>query len=280
MIKPVLQDDHFLSDVRSAPADEGTLHLWWLGQSGFLVAYGGAHLLIDPYLSDSLTSKYATTDLPHERMTGLVIAPEKLDFVDVTTSSHNHTDHLDADTLLPLMNANPAMTIVVPQANQEFAADRLGVDPARLTPIAVGGPLSRPPFTFHAVPSAHEDLEQDAQGFYPYLGYVVEAGPWTLYHSGDTLLYEGLPERLSAWQIDVAILPINGHKPGRRVAGNLSGEEAAALAHQVGAGLAIPCHFDMFAFNTASPDAFAQTARRLGQPYAVLQNGERWSGHR
>ena len=180
--------------------------------------------------------------------------------------------------LAPMMAANPALTVVVPQANQESAADRLKVDPERLTPIAVGQPVSRPPFTFHAVPAAHEDLVQDEDGYHSYLGYVVEAGPWTIYHSGDTVLYDGLAERLRAWQIDLAILPIDGR--GRGVAGNLSGEEAAALAHLVGAGVAIPCHYDMFAFNTASPNGFIQAAQRLGQPYAVLQNGQRWSGYR
>jgi L-ascorbate metabolism protein UlaG (beta-lactamase superfamily) len=278
---PILQDDLFLADVRGASADVGeALHLWWLGQSGFLVAYQGAHLLLDPYLSDSLTRKYADTDKPHMRLTGRVVAPERLDFIDVVTSSHNHTDHLDADTLCPLMAANPEITVVVPRANLRFAANRLSVEISRLTPIAVGQPVSHPPFTLHAVPAAHETLMRDSHGCNAYLGYVVEAGPWTIYHSGDTVLYDGMAEKLQSWQIDVALLPINGRSPERRVPGNLTGEEAAALAHQVGAGLVIPCHYDMFAFNTASPDQFIQTAQRLNQPYAVLKNGGRWIGHR
>ena len=55
MIKPVWQDDDFLDDVARARMDEEQLHLWWLGQSGFLVQWRGRHLLFDPYLSDSLT---------------------------------------------------------------------------------------------------------------------------------------------------------------------------------------------------------------------------------
>ena len=53
--------------------------------------------------------------------------------------------------------------------------------------------------------------------------------------------------------------------------------EAARLAHQVGAKLAVPCHFDMFEFNTTTPDEFVAECERLGQPYRVLQNGERLS---
>src|SRR5688500_6794184 len=100
VIEPLLQDDAFLRDARSARPSERQIHLWWLGQSGFLIKYGNRYLLIDPYLSDSLTVKYANTDKPHTRMSERVVAPERLDFVDVITSSHNHTDHLDAETLL------------------------------------------------------------------------------------------------------------------------------------------------------------------------------------
>ena len=48
-------------------------------------------LLLDPYLSDSLTQKYTATDKPHVCMTARVVAPERLDFIDLVTSSHNHT---------------------------------------------------------------------------------------------------------------------------------------------------------------------------------------------
>ena len=41
------------------------------------------------------------------------------------------------------------------------------------------------------------------------------------------------------------------------------------------ARLAVPMHFEMFEFNTASPDAFAAECERLGQPYRVLRAGER-----
>ena len=54
-------DDEFLADVAAARAVPEQLHLWWLGQSGFLVQWQGRHLLLDPYLSDALTKKYAIT---------------------------------------------------------------------------------------------------------------------------------------------------------------------------------------------------------------------------
>ena len=70
------------------------------------------------------------------------------------------------------------------------------------------------------------------------------------------------------------LLPINGNKPERRVAGNLDGSEAAQLAHDIGARCVIPCHYEMFEFNTASPDAFVAEASRIGQRFRVMRCGE------
>lgn len=275
MIKPVFQDDTFLEDIRRAKNHPDQLHLWWLGQSGFLVQWHGQHLLMDPYLSDSLTEKYEGTDKPHVRMTERVVAPERLDFVDVVTSSHNHTDHLDGQTLVPLWNANPGLKLLVSRANVDFAADRLRVRSERLTPVRVGEPIQIDPFTFHAIPAAHETLEQDENGDHRFIGFVVQAGPWTLYHSGDCVPYPGLVDQLKAWKVDIACLPINGRDPARGVAGNFTAEEAARLGKQIHAWLVIPCHYEMFEFNTVSPQEFVRAARQIGQEYRLLKSGER-----
>src|ERR1051325_9805098 len=129
MIKPLLQNEAFLADVRQKRSQRDHFHVWWLGQSGFLLQWQNKHLLFDPYLSDSLTKKYAATDKPHVRMTELVIEPGQLDFVQIVTSSHNHTDHLDPETLIPLLERNPNLEIVIPEANREFVAERLKILP-------------------------------------------------------------------------------------------------------------------------------------------------------
>jgi L-ascorbate metabolism protein UlaG (beta-lactamase superfamily) len=261
--------------VVEARKDASRLHVWWLGQSGFLVQWAGRHLLLDPYLSDSLTTKYAKTDKPHVRMTERVVAPENLNFVDVVTSSHNHTDHLDAETLLPLIQANPGIDFIIPEANREFVVSRLGVPTEYPKGMNAGETLSVKGFIFHALPAAHNELEMDHQGRHKYLGYVIKAGPFRIYHSGDTKLYAGMQECLRPFKVDLALLPINGDRPERRVAGNLDGHEAATVAKEIGAGLVVPCHYDMFQFNTASPVEFVATARRLAQPCKVMQCGER-----
>ena len=49
MIRPVLQDDDFLDDVERARAEPEHLHVWWMGQSGFLIQWQGRHLLFEQH---------------------------------------------------------------------------------------------------------------------------------------------------------------------------------------------------------------------------------------
>jgi L-ascorbate metabolism protein UlaG (beta-lactamase superfamily) len=267
VITPVQSGSALLADIGAA--DAARLQLWWLGQSGFLVASGGRHLLLDPYLSDSLTRKYADTDKPHVRMTELVVEPSELAFVDVVTASHAHTDHLDPDTLQALAD----VPVVAPEAHRDLVAERAGRAPLG---IDDGETVDVAGFAITAVPAAHEAIERDDAGRMLHLGYVVRCSSYAIYHAGDTIPYDGLAERVRAVaDIDVALLPINGRRPERLVAGNLWGDEAAAVAHAVGARLAVPMHFEQFEFNTEPPDAFVAACERLGQPYRVLGAGER-----
>lgn len=283
MIQPLLHDDALLADIAAAPASTDVLHVWWLGQSGYLLQTRGARLLVDPYLSDSLTRKYAGTDKPHIRLSVRVVDPARLVGIDVVSSSHSHTDHLDPDTLRPLVATNPRLLLLCPESQRAVARERSDLPDARIIGLdAPPAPVSEPaflhptlPLRVHAVPAAHETLDRDADGHLACLGYVFEFGAFHIYHSGDTLRYEGMAGRLKPFAPNLAILPINGRAPERRVAGNLSGPEAAQLAHEIHARLVIPCHYDLFAFNTASPQPFADACRRLGQPFRILQLGER-----
>lgn len=280
MIKPWLQDETFLADVRRAGETKRELHLWWLGQSGYLIQFNGNHLLVDPYLSDSLTLKYAQTDKPHVRMTERLVAPGRLGFAGVVTSSHNHTDHFDPDTLLPLLAANPRLKILLPEANRGLGAERLKLmlRDERLVGANAGDTKSLGGFRFHGIPAAHNELEQDERGHHKFLGYIIEAGRWRIYHSGDCKPYPGLVDWVRPFRPDIAILPINGDRPERRVAGNFDGREAAQLAKDVGARIVIPCHYDLFEFNTVTPELFRESCEAIGQRHRVLRAGERWSG--
>ena len=276
LIKAILKDEALIADMdRLQPVEKG-FQLWWLGQSGFLLQWKGKRVLLDPYLSDSLTTKYAATDKPHTRISEQVLQPELLRNISIVSSSHNHTDHLDAETLVPVLKNNPGIQFIIPEANRAFVADR--VNCAMNFPIGLndGRSVTIGEFTFYGIPASHNDIDRDEKGHCRYMGYVIGFGPYKIYHSGDTLWFDGMTDLLLPFAVDVAILPVNGNKPERKVAGNLDGREAAQLGKAIHAGIVIPCHYDLFSFNTADINEFITAASSIGQPFRVLKIGERY----
>jgi L-ascorbate metabolism protein UlaG (beta-lactamase superfamily) len=276
LLPALKKDDALVAEMDSLLTDPKHFHLWWLGQSGFLLQWQGRRVLIDPYLSDSLTQKYASTHKLHIRISERVMDPELLKGISIVTSSHNHTDHLDAETLVPILRNNPGIRFIIPEANRDFVSNRVQCDRSFPLGLNAGQSLTVGPFTFHGIPAKHNEVEKDENGFCKYMGYVIAFGPWKIYHSGDTLWYDEMISLLQPFGVDVALLPINGNDPAREVAGNLDTREAAELAKRIEAKWVIPCHFDMFRFNTADVRDFEKEAKALGQPYKVLNGGERF----
>lgn len=277
LIPAVAKNEELLHQVAALQHESDHFHIWWLGQSGYLLLWNGRKILIDPYLSDALTKKYADSKKPHVRMSEKVMEPGLLKNISIISSSHNHTDHLDAETLTPIMHNNPEISFIIPEANRAFVANRLQCEVSFPTGLKAGEKFSKEGFTFYGLPSAHNTLDTNEKGEHLYMGYIIEFGRWRVYHSGDTLWYDGLDRQLKTFNIDLALLPINGNDPARGVAGNLDSKEAALLAKSAHIKHVIPCHYDMFTFNTADPAVFAQAATAIEQPYSILRHGEHWS---
>jgi L-ascorbate metabolism protein UlaG (beta-lactamase superfamily) len=242
-----------LASRRTAP-----LSLYWLGQAGFVLDAPGLRILIDPYLSDSLARKYRGTDTPHERMTQAPISFDALGNVNLILCTHQHTDHMDGDTLRPLGRRLKELRFMVPAAASGVALERTGVLPERLI-LADAGEVHevfRDRLRIHVMRAAHETLERDAEGHYRFLGYGLEVGGYRIFHSGDTVTFPGQIDEIRAFAPHLMLLPVNGRSTALRgsgIAGNLTLAEAVELTGACGAPSMLAHHFGMFAFNTADP---------------------------
>lgn len=249
-------------------ASGGALSAWWLGQAGFLLEAGGARVLVDAYLSDTLAEKYRGTVFPHARMMPPPIEPGALEDVDVVLATHAHTDHLDPGTLRPIAAANPDCRFVVPASAVQVAISR-GVPPDRLVRASAFAPLEVAGVRVHPLPSAHEQLALDDAGEHRFLGYVLELGGATVYHPGDCVPYPELPALLARHAVDLALLPVNGRDARRAssgVPGNFTLEEAMDLAAACRFGAVIGHHYGLFDFNTIDPaEARDRIAARAAQ---------------
>lgn len=242
-----------LSDPAALHADRGAA-VWWLGQAGFLIAQGGLRIVIDAYLSDSLAEKYRGKAFPHTRMMPPPIAPDVLTGIDWLLCTHGHTDHMDPGTIPALLAANPQARVLAPRAERARALER-GVPADRLHLIDAGERVDLGGVHCTAIPSAHEEMKRTEAGFL-YLGYVLFGGGVTLWHSGDTIPWEGQAEWLAPFRVDLALLPVNGRDTVRAangVPGNLTMTEAIALTDAIGARSMIAHHFGLFDFNTLDP---------------------------
>ena len=107
MIEPVRHGQDLVDEIATTQPSAGSLAIWWLGQSGYLIKSLTGLIAIDLYLSEHLTQKYQATSRPHVRMTRAPVRGHALDRVDLILASHKHSDHLDPGTLPDLMAASP-----------------------------------------------------------------------------------------------------------------------------------------------------------------------------
>lgn len=279
MIEPILQGDALLADITAAQPTHGEVCIWWLGQSGYAIKTASLLFYVDLYLSEHLTTKYADTEKPHIRMTTAPLRGEQITNAQWVFASHKHSDHLDPGTLPALFNASAAAKLVLPTALIDHAVS-LGLPRNRLIGTRGDESFTVESMTVHSIPSSHPDLDYNETAGYPFLGFVFELDGLRMYHSGDTIVYDGLAQRLKHLQPDIVFLPINGTDERRNalhVPPNMDMHDAVALAGEIGKPLLIPHHYDMFTFNTADVREFAGLADAANQPYRVLQAGERFT---
>lgn len=243
----------------------GEVALCRLGQHSFLVKLGETLLALDPYLSAN-----------PKRLIPTLIEADEMVGIDLFLGSHDHADHIDRRSLPALASASPKASFIVPDAVREsvdsFPADRLiGANDMKRMEF---GDIS-----ITGVAAAHEFLDMDDQGRYPYLGFVLHGYGVTLYHSGDCCVYEGLATKLASFDCDIMLLPINGRDAYRYThdcIGNMTYQEAADLAGWLKCPLTIPAHYDMFTGNTEKPELFVDymNAKYPSLGTAILEPGD------
>ena len=249
------------------------LAFWGLGQVGVAIKGPTGLLYVDPYLTDSDGEGGRL-----ERSFPPPLEPGEVTNASAVLLTHDHVDHTDPETLLPLASASPEARFICPSTSRD-TLEEAGLDRDRITVPEVGEPLEVAGATATAVPSAHTELERDPEGGYPYLGYVIEWNGVTLYHAGDTVIYDGLIETLGRWEIDVAFVPINGRdffRTREGIAGNTDYREVAHLAEELDFGLVVPTHYDLFAFNAVDPGYFVSYLYSLNHErrHKLLRPGE------
>jgi L-ascorbate metabolism protein UlaG (beta-lactamase superfamily) len=250
------------------------VELYWLGQAGFLVRSPRLNFLIDGYLSDQLAEKYRGHIFSHTRLMAPPIAVAELPRLDFVFCTHHHGDHLDIPMIREIGSKFPDVRFIVPAAS-EPEIGRAGLRKEQTAwaeaerEIQLSDGLKVTP-----VKAAHESFEYDQLGRDRFLGYLFEMEAGLIYHSGDTVRYPGLMERISRSSPQLALLPVNGRRPElreKKIPGNFTLEEAVQLCLDAKIPALIAHHFGMFAFNTIESELIDQAAENTQNRLQLLK---------
>ncbi len=219
------------------------MKITWLGQLGFQIETAGICIMTDPYLTDSI----------YDRLGGdyARLVPQRPEYLacrpDVVLLTHDHSDHLDVPSLKALLHEEHPIPILAGCNAWEKARKAIG-GPHNYVQMTPGTEWTAGGVCFHAVRAFHSDPGA--------VGYVIRDEELTLYLTGDTLYSRELARQLEE-PVDVLIAVVNGQ------GNNMNGTDAARLARDVGAKLAIPAHWGLFAKFSDDPEEFLQACRTM-----------------
>ncbi len=221
------------------------------GQQGILVwdEETGYKFGIDLFLSDL-----------DGRQIKNIVNIEDLKDVSLIFGTHDHADHIDREAWTKIAVSYSHIKFVVPEFFEKTLPEELGINRERF--IFVDEKVSADEGDVHieAIPAAHEFLDTREDGLHPYLMYIITFKGVKICHMGDTCLYEGVYQKLrKKGPFDIMFPPINGRDAKRlrdNCIGNMTYQEAADLVGAMKPSLAVPGHYDMFAFNGADPAEF------------------------
>ena len=250
------------------------LGMFYLGQEGFILKFKDKYLCIDPFLTGGVRG----VDEWGFREFKAPIEPSELDFLDYVMCSHDHLDHTDPRTVSGIAAVNSHVKFIIPAPFVDNVV-KYGVPREQIIPAQDGDVITDGDIVIRPLPSAHEELHQDENGDYCEMGYKVSFGDITIYHCGDSTVYEGQAEKVG--EVDIAMLPVNGrsfYKLKANCIGNMTLEEAVLFAKGANAKFFIPMHIDMFANNTIPTSYIPAGVEQYnkGMPYHIFTPGERY----
>jgi L-ascorbate metabolism protein UlaG (beta-lactamase superfamily) len=265
---------------QKAAGDAGSIY--FVGTATVIIRYNGFTILTDPNFLHKGEQVHLGYGLTSQRLTDPAISLEQLPPIDLVVLSHFHEDHFDRlvmeklDKKLPIVSTPEAVghlrehgfTALHPLA--KWGRMTVGKGSARLAITAMPA-RHGPPLVNRALPETMGSLLE----FEPAPG----RGPYRMYISGDTLVYDELreiPKRYSG--IDLALM----HLGGTRAAGvlvTMDAKQGVEAIRIINPDLAIPIHYDDYTVFKSPLADFLAAVKQAGleRKVHVLQRGETYT---
>ena len=237
--------------------------LFFTGQAGFILKSRSGQLLgVDLYLSHCVEREEG--HMGFKRLLPRILEPSELEF-DVLIATHSHFDHFDMDSLPIMMTGS--MTKLYASLRCKEEVHRLKMESKDCIWVCPFEEYRCGDFYMIFTECDHGDGAPDA------VGVIIEVDGYRVYFAGDTCFRPDRTEKLlKHGTMDAVCGPING------AYGNMNEEEFAQFVHALGARVAIPCHYGMFAAHGGNPGKFYEIMRKSypDDPILLMCQGERY----
>jgi L-ascorbate metabolism protein UlaG (beta-lactamase superfamily) len=248
-----------------AEAQDGKVHLLWLGQSAFrLTTPGGKTIMIDPWILQNPKTPAAWKDL------------DKLGKVDLVLVSHGHGDHVgDAPAIVKQNHvqmwgpAGLADTFVELGILTPEEAPRMNKG-GTITPLGPGIAISE----VHAEHSSEfvyvnpETKKREVHNGGEPVGFIIKLeNGFTIYHLGDTTVFSDMKLIADYYKPDLILVPIGGHFV-------MDPKEAALATKMIHPKYAIPVHYGTIPQLAGTPEEYKAALGQTKTKVIVMTPGE------
>jgi L-ascorbate metabolism protein UlaG (beta-lactamase superfamily) len=213
-------------------AETDQLGVTWLGHAGFFAQVGGVNLVIDP--------NWALWHGPVKRLRHPSVWASDLPPIDLVLVTHAHFDHLHMPSLRRIAHGQP---IIVPKGVGALVK-RCGFGHIVELDTWQGAQFRDLHITL--TPARHWGARMIHDTHRGFGGYLIRSDERTLFHCGDSSMFDGFQEIGRRADIDLALMPIGAYlaPSGRPV--HMNPEEALDAFEMMGARHMVPMHHDTF----------------------------------
>jgi L-ascorbate metabolism protein UlaG (beta-lactamase superfamily) len=204
----------------------------WLGHAGFLIHIGGQNILVDP--------NWALWHGPVKRISHPSLTSRLLPYIDLVLITHAHFDHLHLPSLRAVAAGQP---IIVPKGVGNVVK---GCAFSSITELDYWKTTKVGDLKITFVPTKHWGARFIHDTYRQFGAYLIQYADQTIFHCGDSSMFDGFADIGKHADIDVAIMPIGAYRAPSGRAVHMNPEEAIEAADMMGANHLIPMHYGTF----------------------------------